>query len=178
MKTNDAFKQEYTNVIDRLELSEEQKSFLKLSWLDYLMLLNKKAGVGWFRSSLAQIVAVTISLIIPVIETSNLNQDILDLNLSVVSVLALGVAIITTWNRQLGYEEKWRHYRRNTEMIRNEGDDFFALSGNYEKYSRHTDAFKSFATALTSFKRQEVNTYFEQSAPKRQNPNPTQTQPG
>jgi hypothetical protein len=62
-------------------------------------------------------------------------------------------------NRQLGFERKWRHFRITSELIRNEGDDYFALAGNYEKYETHEDAFKIFTHTITTFKRNEVVNY-------------------
>ena len=45
--------------------------------------------------------------------------------------------------------------------MRNEGDDFFALSGNYTNFNSHSDAFKKFTATVTSFKQQVVNSYIE-----------------
>jgi hypothetical protein len=104
-----------------------------------------------------------ISLLIPVIEQTKLNWNIFDWNLKVISILGLIVAALTTLNRQLGFEEKWRHYRKTAEAMRNEGDDFFALSGEYEKYQTHKEAFRAFTKTVTIFKRLEVNTYIEET---------------
>jgi len=77
---------------------------------------------------------------------------------------------LTTLNRQLGFEEKWRHYRMTAETMRNKGDDFFALSGSYVKFESHTTAFKTFTTTITSYKRQEVNTYIEEEKKRKKEP--------
>jgi hypothetical protein len=162
MKKSILYKTKYENLIDGLELNDTQKSVLKSTWLDYLLLVNGSANKGWFRHNYSQIIVIALSLLIPIIEKTKINSDIFELNLSVVSILGLIVAGLTTLNRQLGFEEKWRHFRRAAETIRNEGDDFFALSGHYEKYNSHAEAFKFFAKSLTEFKRKEATVYIEE----------------
>lgn len=162
MKNSKENKERYTTIIDGLDLNDTQKNSLKSTWLDYLLLMDVSAWKRWRSYNFAQIAVILISLLIPVIEKSKLNIDIFESDLSVISILGVIVAALTTLNRQLGFEEKWRHYRMNAETMRNEGDDFFALAGNYEKYLSHKEAFKIFATTITTFKRQEVNTYIEQ----------------
>ena len=168
MRKTTTEKANYENIIAGLDLDDTQKKILKSSWLDYLLLMNSSAKKGWFSHNYSQIIVIIVSLLIPVLEKSKLNNDIFQWNLTVVSVLGLVVAGLTTLNRQLGFEEKWRHYRRTAETMRNEGDDFFALSGSYEKFKTHEEAFKIFTTALTAFKRQEVNSYIDEET-KRQN---------
>ncbi len=162
MKHTSTNKENYQNIIEGLELNDTQKKVLKSTWLDYLLLMNKSARKGWFSHNYSQIAVIVFSLIIPVIEKSNPHISIYNLDLSIVSIIGLIVACLTALNRQLGFEEKWRHYRMTAETMRNEGDDFFALSGNYSNFNSHTDAFKSFAAIVTSFKRQEVNSYIEE----------------
>ncbi|MEO7048794.1 MAG: DUF4231 domain-containing protein [Ferruginibacter sp.] len=154
-------KDKYINIIDNLDVDRTQKEVLKTTWLDYLLLMNKSARKGWFSHNYSQIIVIVFSLLIPVIEKSKINT-ICNWDLTVVSFLGLIVAALTTLNRQLGFEEKWRHYRKTSEAMRNEGDDYFALAGEYEKYETHKAAFKTFAKTVTTFKRLEVNTYIEE----------------
>jgi hypothetical protein len=162
MRKSKTTKEKYEDIINSLELDETQKKVLKSTWLDYLLLMNSSASKGWFSHNYSQIAVIIFSLLIPVIEKSKLNIDIFHLDLTIISVLGILVAALTALNRQLGFEEKWRHYRRTTETMRNEGDDFFALAGNYEKFISHKEAFKIFTTSVTSYKRQEVNIYIEE----------------
>ncbi len=167
MKQSMTNKEGYKTIIEGLDLDDTQKNVLKSTWLDYLLLMNISARKGWFSHNYSQIAVIIFSLLIPVIEKSKLNVDIFQWDLSIISILGLVVAVLTTLNRQLGFEEKWRHYRMTAETMRNEGDDFFALTGNYEKYTSHKEAFKIFASTVTSFKRQEVNTYIEEEKNRR-----------
>lgn len=117
---------------------------------------------GLYKHNFTQFAVIFIGLLIPVVEMSKINYDILGWGISIISILGLIVAALTTLNRQLGFEKKWRHYRMTAEIMRNEGDDFFALAGNYKKFTSHKEGFKAFATSVTSFKRQEIKTYMEE----------------
>jgi hypothetical protein len=124
--------------------------------------MNSKANKGWLNHNYSQIIVIIFSLLIPVIEKTKLNVDFSQWDISIVSILGFIVAALTSLNRQFGFEEKWRHYRLNAETMRNEGDDYFALTGKYENCITHKVAFKTFISTVTSFKRQEVTTYIEE----------------
>lgn len=162
MKKNTTNKEQYLKIIDSLELDLTQKEVLKTTWLYYFLLMNSSAKRGWVSHNYSQILVIVLSLLIPVIEQSKLNYNIFNLDLKVISILGLLVAALTTLNRQLGFEEKWRHYRKTAEMMRNEGDDFFALSGEYENFKSHKEAFQTFSKTVTTFKRLEVTSYIEE----------------
>jgi hypothetical protein len=162
MKHSAENKKIYQNIIDGLELDNTKKAVLKSTWLDYLLLMDISANKGWFLNNYSQIAVIIFSLLIPIIEKSKLNLNIFQWDLSIVSVLGLTVAALATLNRQLGFAEKWNHFRMTAETMRNEGDDFFALTGNYKTFNTHEEAFKTFVSAVTSFKRQEVSTYLEE----------------
>lgn len=154
-------KDKYIKIIDSLDIEEMQKDILKSTWLDYLLLINSSAGRGWFIHNYSQVAVIILSLLIPLVEKSKLNQNVFHLDLTIVGILGVVVACLTTLNRQLGFERKWRHFRITSELIRNEGDDYFALAGNYEKYKSHQEAFKAFTYKITTFKRNEVVSYLE-----------------
>lgn len=158
MKEVHNLKVTYEELIDGLDLTAQQKILLKLTWLDYLLLLDKSARRGWVSFNYSQLIVIIFSLTIPVLEGSGL-KDYNLYGLTIISLLSFIVAALSALNRQLGFEGKWRHFRKNAEMVRNEGDDFLALSGNYQNIKNQQEAFKSFLTIITNFKRQEANNY-------------------
>lgn len=169
-KNNPNIKTRYETLIDGLDLNNEQKSILRLTWLDYLLLLDKAARRGWISFNYSQLIVIIVSLSIPILEGSNL-KNYNWFGLTIISLLSFIVAALSALNRQLGFEGKWRHYRKNAEMIRNEGDDFLALSGHYIKKKNQQDAFNSFITTITTFKRQEANLYLQIHQGKNDNAN-------
>ena len=126
-----------------------------------LLLIGSSARRGWFYNNLLQLSVIGLSLVIPVLETSKLNTNLFNWDIPLVSVIGIMVAALTAANRQFGFEEKWRHYRMAAEMMRNEGDDFFALAGRYEQFDSHEKAFAQFIKTVTTSKRAETNSYVE-----------------
>ncbi len=159
MKTA-SLKKQYLTVIDSLNLNETEKNLVKIIWLDYFLLLDKHARQGIYSSNTSQIIIIFFSLIIPVIETIP-KIPRFPFGLSIISLLSIIIALITALNRQMNFDARWKHYRKNAEMMRNEGDDFLALSGSYQKFKTHSDGFQYFTTAITLFRRQEINQYFD-----------------
>ncbi len=162
-------KTHYLNIINGLNIDAAEKSILEYSWLDFFLMADSKAGIGWFRNNVAQVLVIVLSLFIPVIEKSRLNAELCDTGITVISVFGLMIGILSALNRLLDYQGKWSHYRKIAEAMRNEGDDFFALSGGYKEYTSHKEAFKAFMTVITAFKRKEVNNYVESAAGKQKN---------
>ena len=141
---------------------------LKLAWLDYLLLLDKSARRGWISFNYSQLIVIVLSLIIPVLEGSNL-KNISYSGFTIISLLSFIIASLSTLNRQLGFESTWRHYRKNAELVRNEGDDFLALAGDYQHVNNQQEAFKLFLTTITNFKRQEAYSYLHNDKEKKKN---------
>lgn len=158
----------YIELIDSLDLDKTQKTILKLTWLDYLLLLDKSARRGWMSFNYSQLLVILFSLIIPILEGSQL-KGYNYFGLTIISLLSFIIASLSALNRQLGFESRWRHFRKNAEMVRNEGDDFLGLAGNYQNVKNRQEAFKSFLTIITNFKRQEANSYLHNDRDKKKN---------
>jgi hypothetical protein len=59
------------------------------------------------------------------------------------------------------YGERGRHYWRTGEALKNEGWQFFQLSGPYSNQI-HVQAYPVFAAQVEEFSREEVETYITQ----------------
>lgn len=145
-------------MIDSLEISDTQKELMKSAWLDYLELTNRNAILGVRYFHILQVTVIITGILIPVLENSSLQFKVWG-NLGIIGILGLTVAIATGLSRHFSFEERWRHYRQHAELIRNEGDDYFALCNNYSVFDTHTEAFKEFIAIVTNFKRQEIQSY-------------------
>lgn len=168
MKKPINLKSRYEELIDNVNLEESQKTMLKLAWLDYLLLLDKSARRGWRSFNYSQLIVIIFSLLIPVLEGSKLKNFCYS-GLTIISLLSFIVAALSALNRQIGFESKWRHFRKNAELVRNEGDDFLALAGDYQHVNNQQEAFKLFLTTITNFKRQEANSYLHNDKEKKKN---------
>lgn len=57
------------------------------------------------------------------------------------------------------YGERWRHYRKSEELLKNEGWQFFQLSGPYRRFETHPDAYREFVARVEEINRLDVQTY-------------------
>jgi hypothetical protein len=128
-------KEKYGEIIEGLTLSETQKLTLKITWLDYLFLLNTRASKGIKYHHFVQLAVVFLSLTIPIIQGS-IYKDESVFGISTISLISLVIAMMTALNNQM-------------------------------KYKDHATAIQAFIAKITSFKRQEINTYLEASKGKK-----------
>ncbi|MDO6595598.1 DUF4231 domain-containing protein [Oceanihabitans sp. 2_MG-2023] len=149
----------YNELIERSALSETDKILFTVSWLNYLKYLDKIAIKDSLFFNVLQILILVVGILIPIIEQTELNSKIGNSSITVISVLGITIAIATALIRHFRFEERWKHYRKNAEIIRNEGEDFLALTGNYESSKNIHHAFKKFIENITVIKRQEVDSY-------------------
>lgn len=149
----------YNKLIEMSDLSETDKILFRISWLNYLKYLDRLAIKDSLFFNILQLLVIIVGILIPVIEQSELNLKIGMSSITIISILGLTIAIATALNRHFRFEERWKHYRKNAEIIRNEGEDFFGLTGNYENSKDQHEAFKKFIENITTIKRQEVNTF-------------------
>ena len=63
-------------------------------------------------------------------------------------------------------KKKWRHYRKNVELIYSEGYDYFSLGGKYLSYDNHEEAYRTFVSNIEAIIKSEVETYFLKARPK------------
>lgn len=151
-------------MIKNLKLEADKKEILQLVWLDYFTFTDKKASKNWFGFDKLQLVIIITGVLIPVLEGTGLDEMVksgigIEFNIGLISLLGLVVAIAAGVNRHYAFEEKWRHYRQNAELMRNEGEDYFALSNRYRRFKTHEDAFSTFMAFVTNFKRNELQAY-------------------
>ena len=152
------------SIIQNLNLSGDKKEVLQLVWLDYFNFTDKRAVKNYKGFDFLQLVIIVTGVMIPVLEGTGLDDMVkhaigVKVNIGLISILGLIVAISAGVNRHYTFEEKWRHYRQNAELMRNEGEDFLALSNRYSRYADHEAAFGNFIAFVTNFKRSELQAY-------------------
>ncbi|OQZ00605.1 MAG: hypothetical protein B6D35_06055 [Candidatus Brocadia sp. UTAMX2] len=76
--------------------------------------------------------------------------------------LSLLVAISVAVEEFFHYGERWRHYRHTVECLKIEGWQFFQLSGSYQNYQSHAEAYPIFAGRVESIIQREVEVYITQ----------------
>lgn len=74
-------------------------------------------------------------------------------------IISLVVTISVALEGYFGFGEKWRHYRRNVEVLLSEGWEFLELTGRYRGFNNHSEAYKDFAENVEELIRSEVQMY-------------------
>ncbi len=145
------------DLLDGLDLNEKQKAIIHIRWLDVAKIMESRADRYMKVFSILQFITLISVIITPIF--INIHTGVATA-FGIVAALSLGV------NQSFQYEKKWRHYRKNVELIYSEGYDYFSLGGKYLGYERHEEAFRDFVTSVESILKSEVETYFLKVRPK------------
>src|SRR4051812_7118950 len=150
--------QELGGLIDALELTEMQKRFLRLRWLDQIVWMEGKADRArdwYYRLRLTTIIG---GVIIPALVSLNISGTIVPV-IFLITFLSLLVAISAAVEEFFHYGERWRHYRRTVELLKVEGWQFFQKSGPYHDYGSHAGAYPAFAARVEDIIQRDVEVY-------------------
>jgi hypothetical protein len=153
-------REEFINFIDTLELNDRQKHYLKYRWLDQLLWMEGKANEAREKYYQLRLITIVGGVIVPILISLNINTKPLDSYVKGFTIALSGiVAISTSIEEFFHYGERWRHYRRTTEILKVEGWELFELSGSYINYQTHQEAFKNFAGNVEAIIQSDVEVY-------------------
>ncbi|MEO1183073.1 MAG: DUF4231 domain-containing protein [Cyanobacteria bacterium J06636_28] len=148
---SDYLKQTLGGLIDRLDISDLRKEFLKNRWLDQVMWLEGRATKERDRHYKLRLVTIIGGVIVPVMVGLNLEDNELNVRLRYAALgLSTIVAVSAAVEEFFLPGEKYRNYRSTAESMKIEGWQFMQLAGPYRKFKVHSDAYKAFAHRLRS----------------------------
>ncbi len=159
-------KQDFGNLFETLELQERQRHYLKSRWLDQVLWMEGRANKArnmHYRLRLTTIIGGVIIPALVSLNFTNSNDQILKQTVAASTfVLSQMVAICAATEQFFNYGERWRHYRRGVESLKTEGWQFFELSGPYQTYQTHDQAFSTFSSQVESVLQKDVEVYASQ----------------
>ena len=160
-KTDDREKrtEEYSQLIDALNLEALPKKFLKSRWLDQLNWMEAASKKNQCYYYMFRLVCIVGGVIIPALVSADVGGATGSLIKVAVVVLSLTVAVSAAIEEFLHFGERWRHYRSAAEFLKSEGWSFFQLSGPYCEHPNHTDAYPDFAGRVEVVLRTEVDLF-------------------
>ncbi|OQW33906.1 MAG: hypothetical protein A4E19_19245 [Nitrospira sp. SG-bin1] len=152
---------EMDKLIASLDLPELNKEFMRARWLELVMWMDGKAkeSVWWYRR--LRLATIIGGVIVPALVSLNVSDDTEPVIKLLTFVVSLVVALSAAVEEFFRYGERWRHYRRMTELLKSEGWHFLQLSGSYADQT-HIQAYPSFATRVEELSREEVESYITQ----------------
>ncbi len=154
---NDYLKQTLGGLIDRLDISDLRKEFLKNRWLDQVMWLEGRATKERDKHFKLRMVTIIGGVIVPVMVGFKSGDDGFDTRLGYGALgLSTLVAVSAAVEEFLLPGEKYRNYRSTAESMKIEGWQFMQLAGPYRKFKVHSDAYKAFAQRVEAYIQKDV----------------------
>lgn len=152
-------REDLEGLIGSLDLPELQKHFMRSRWMDQVLWMEGKAETArdwYYRLRLTTIVG---GVIIPALVSLRFDGEVAAAVGWITFIISLLVAISAAVEEFFHYGERWRHYRESVELLKNEGWQFFQLSGPYRRFDSHLDAYRAFAARVEEINRLDVQTY-------------------
>ncbi|MEM9908819.1 MAG: DUF4231 domain-containing protein, partial [Cyanobacteria bacterium P01_D01_bin.44] len=155
-------------LVDKLEISDLRKDFLKNRWLDQLLWLEGRATKERDRHYMLRLVTIIGGVLVPAMVGFNGFQGQEEDNrLQVIAAYAAfgisqTVAISAAIEEFFGHGEKYRNYRNTAEGLKIEGWQFFQLAGPYRQFKAHKDAYTHFAQRVEQYIQQDVQGFLAQ----------------
>ena len=139
-----------------MELEDLQKELLINNWLFYIYHLERLVSKNYFLYRLLSTLSIIGGITIPAINVLPL-QD----NEPMITVSILGVitAVCISINETFKFNDKWKHFRRQVEMARIEGEKYISLAGEIYKEKSHMEALPIFMDMLVNIKNVEIDEY-------------------
>jgi hypothetical protein len=152
-------KKDLEGLIGSLDLPELQQHFLRSRWMDQVLWMEGKADTArdWYYR--LRVTTIVGGVTIPALVSLNLSGVVAATAGWIAFALSLVVAISAAVEEFFHYGERWRHYRRTVELLKNEGWQFFQLSGPYRRHKSHSDAYRVFAARVEDINRLDVEAY-------------------
>ncbi|HEY9819578.1 MAG TPA: DUF4231 domain-containing protein [Candidatus Sericytochromatia bacterium] len=156
-------KQTFGGLIDRLDLSDLRKDFLKNRWLDQVMWLEGRATKERNRHHALRLTTIIGGVIIPALvgfgKGNNRWQDMVGWSAFGLSQV---VAVSAAVEEFFAPGEKYRNYRNTAEGLKIEGWEFFQLTGAYRQFETHTEGYSDFAQRVEQYIKQDVQGFISQ----------------
>lgn len=152
-------KEDLEGLISSLDLPDLQKHFLRSRWMDQVLWMEGRADSArnwYYRLRLTTIIG---GVIIPALVSLRFDGRADDVLGWITFAVSLLVAISAAVEEFFHYGERWRHYRRSVELLKNEGWQFFQLSGPYRRFKSHPEAYRAFASRVEDINRLDVEAY-------------------
>ncbi|MFN6465595.1 MAG: DUF4231 domain-containing protein [Nostoc sp. DedVER02] len=156
-------RQVFCGLIDRLDLSDLRKDFLKNRWLDQLMWLEGRATKERNAHHNLRMITIIGGVIVPaLIGFQKGNQKWQEIVGWSAFGLSQVVAVSAAVEEFFGHGEKYRNYRNTAEGLKIEGWQFFQMAGPYRQFNTHSEAYTIFAERVEQYIQQDLQGFISQ----------------
>ncbi len=156
-------------LLDGLAIDPFRKDVLRQRWLDQVGWMGRQARKMRRRHLLVRLPVVLGGVAIPgfiaiLLSAGGSEQTFLPgVSTEAVRIVAffvsLGVAALAAFEEVMHFGDRWRHYRRTTELLKTLGWQYLTLSGQFKRFRSHDDAFVAFTERVEEVLSEDVEGY-------------------
>jgi hypothetical protein len=147
-------------LVDRLELTDEQKVLLRSRWLDQMHWMSVRARVSRRRHLLLRWIIAIGGVILPSLVSFSLGAGQSEPLRWITFGVSLVVALLATTEEVFHFGDTWHHYRRTAELLKSAGWQFVQLTGPYARWPDHASALPAFTRRVEEILAENVDEYF------------------
>jgi len=171
MRDKSTFESDYANqissIIDTLELeSQTDKNILKSRFLSEVIQYENRKNHTKKYYDIFRFLVTTGSISLPaVLSMGQMDPEKLPKNFDQITYwgswfISLIVTASNGFLQLFSLDKKYFEYSLTTEQLKTEGWQYFQLSGKYEDYESHKEAYKAFSKSIENIKRKQVEKEF------------------
>ena len=156
----------YQPLIQELDLEPLQTAYMDQRWLDQVEYMGARAKENQRKYRSWRVTGLVISLLVPALisltspEIASFHGRDLSPSLRVITIiLSLVVSICAAIEQFFNYGERWRHFRRVSELLKIEGWSFIMLSEPYKQSHTHQKAFETFVGRVEGILKSDIDDY-------------------
>ena len=156
-------------LLEGLDVQPLRKEILRQRWLDQVSWMGRQARRMRRRYQLIRVPVVLGGVAIPaliaiLLAAGGREQTFLPgVSTEAVRILSffvsLGVAALAAYEEVMHFGDRWRHYRRTTELLKTLGWQYLTLSGQFKRYRSHDEAFTAFTERVEDVLNEDVEGY-------------------
>jgi len=161
------FSKNVSGIVDELDLEKAyDKSIIKFRFLDEISFYEEKRDYTRKYYNSFRFIVTTGSILLPaILSMGQMDPTKLPKNFDMVSywaswTISLLVTASNGFLQLFSLDKNYFAYSMVVEQLKTEGWQFFGLSGKYEDYESHQQAYKVFCKSIESIKRKQVEQEF------------------
>jgi len=161
------FTRNVSGIVDELDLEKAyDKSIIKFRFLNEISFYEQKRDHTKKYYNTFRFIVTTGSILLPaILSMGQMDPLKLPANFDMISywaswTISLMVTASNGFLQLFSLDKNYFSYSMVVEQLKTEGWQFFGLSGKYEDYESHQEAYKVFSKSIESIKRKQVEQEF------------------
>jgi hypothetical protein len=156
-------------ILASIDITPFQKALIKERWLDQVTWMGAQARKARRRFLIYRIPVVVGGVLVPALVTILLTTKdptiswLGGMPIEVIRFLAFSTSLLVAacagLEEVLKFGDRWRHYRRNAELLKTLGWQYLMLNGAFRRYATHAAAFTSFTERVEEALNEDVEGY-------------------